>query len=82
MVVRRRVYPDLATYIKESGDTQAAIAKAVQAKQAHISRIASGELVPRPALAARLASYAHIPLDSFIRVYLAKHQGTTKGRVA
>ncbi len=80
----RRVYPDLATYIAESGDTQAAIAQAVQAKQSHISRIASGELMPRPALAKRLADYARIPLDSFIRVYLAKHapRGTTKGRVA
>ena len=80
---RRRVYPDLATYIAESGDTQEAIAAAVQVKQAHISRIAAGELVPRPALAARLATYARIPLDSFIRVYLAKHAPrSAKGRVA
>lgn len=79
---RRRVYPDLATYIAESGDTQEGVAEAVKASQAQVSRIAAGELVPRPALAMRLATYARIPLDSFIRVYLAKHPQTTKGRVA
>jgi transcriptional regulator with XRE-family HTH domain len=68
----RRTYPDLATYLAESGDTQAKVAAAVGARQAHISRIAAGELVPRPALAARIAKYARIPLDSFMRTYLAK----------
>jgi len=66
-------YPDLATYLLESGDTQARLAVAVGANQAHISRIAAGDAVPRPALAIRIAKYARIPLDSFTRVYLAKH---------
>jgi transcriptional regulator with XRE-family HTH domain len=73
--MRRKVlgtYPDLATYLLESGDIQARLAVAVGATQAHISRIAAGELVPRPALAVRIAKYARIPLDSFTRVYLAK----------
>ena len=65
-------YPDLATYIAETGDTQANIAARVGASQAHVSRIAHGEIVPRPLLAARLAAHARIPLDSFTRVYLAK----------
>lgn len=68
--VRRR-YPDLATYIAKSGDTQQHIATRVGASQAHVSRIAAGEIVPRPVLAARLAEYARVPLDSFTRVYLA-----------
>lgn len=65
-------YPNLATYLAESGDTQQHIAAAVGSTQAHVSRIAAGEIVPRPVLAARLAEYAHVPLDSFTRVYLAK----------
>jgi transcriptional regulator with XRE-family HTH domain len=75
----RRTYPDLATYLEDSGDTQAQVARAVGAQQAHISRIAAGELVPRPALAARIAKYARIPLDSFTRVYLAKRAQMTNG---
>ena len=66
-------YPDLATYIAETGDPQVNIAIHVQTSQANISRIASGEMVPRPRLALRLATYARIPLDSFVRVHLAKH---------
>jgi transcriptional regulator with XRE-family HTH domain len=65
-------FPDLATYIAETGDTQANIAAQVGASQAHVSRIAHGAIVPRPRLAARIAAHAHIPLDSFTRVYLAK----------
>lgn len=74
---RRRTYPyqSLADYIARSGDTQADIARGVGTSQAHISRIASGDAVPRSALALRLARYANIPLESFHRVYLAKHQG-------
>lgn len=72
----RTRYPDLATYIAESGDTQAAVAARVGASQAHVSRIAGGDIVPRPLLAARIVRYANIPLDSFTRVYLAKHGAT------
>jgi transcriptional regulator with XRE-family HTH domain len=70
---KRRAFPDLATYIAETGTTQAYIARRVGTTQAHISRIAAGEVVPRTLLAARLAAFAHIPLDSFTRVYLVKH---------
>lgn len=66
-------FPDLATYLKETGDTQDHLAREVGTTQAYISRIASGDAVPRPRLAARLALYARVPLDSFTRVHLAKH---------
>lgn len=66
-------FPDLATYIAETGDTQAHIASRVGSTQAHISRITNGDAVPRSVLAARLSTYCRIPLDSFTRVYLAKH---------
>lgn len=67
-----RLYPDLATYLAESGDTQAGVAEACQTSQATISRIATGEMVPRPVLASRIARYCGIPLDSFARTYLAR----------
>lgn len=69
---RRRVrrYPDLATYIDKTGDTQAAIALAVGTSQAHVSRIAAGRTMPQPELAQKLAAYAGIPLDSFIKARL------------
>jgi len=70
----RRVpqYPNLATYIAETGERQIDIAAAVGTSQAHLSRIVHADVVPRSQLAARLARYAHIPLDSFTRAYLAK----------
>ena len=65
-------YPDLATYIQRTGDTQRRIAEQIGVSQAYISRVKDGKLVPSPELAERLAAYAHIPLDSFYRVYLLK----------
>jgi transcriptional regulator with XRE-family HTH domain len=67
-------YPDLATYLAKTDDTQAAIAHAMKVSQAHISRILAGKVVPRPDLAIRLAAYAHIPVDSFTWE-AAKHRG-------
>jgi transcriptional regulator with XRE-family HTH domain len=64
-------YPDLATYFRLSDDTQANAANVVGTTQAHISRIAAGQMVPRPELAERLAAYARIPLESFTRMHLA-----------
>lgn len=72
--ISRARYPDLATYLERSGDTQAAIAKAMRVSQAQISRILAGKAMPRPSLALRLAAYASIPLDSFTWE-AAKHRG-------
>ena len=67
-------YPDLATYFRESGDTQLHMARVLGMLQSHLSRITSGEVIPRAALQERIASYARIPLDSFTRVYLARRR--------
>jgi len=69
---RDREYPDLATYIAKTGDTQARIAATVRISQAHLSRIVTGAQMPRPEIAERLANYANVPLDSFTRVYLKR----------
>lgn len=72
-------YPDLATYLEKTGTLQEAFAERVNATQAYISRVASGEIVPRPELAERIATEAHIPLDSFIKQHLIwkRRQGVT-----
>jgi transcriptional regulator with XRE-family HTH domain len=68
-------FPDLATYCAETGDTQVNIAAQMGVSQGAISKVLNGEVVPRSALAVRLARYARIPLDSFQRVYLEKREG-------
>lgn len=64
-------YKDLADYIARTGDTQAHIAARCGTSQAVISRILTHGSVPRALLAMRLAEYAHIPLDSFTRTFVA-----------
>jgi len=71
---RRRTYRDLRAYLAGSGDTQAEMARRIGISQAHISRILNGDAVPRPALATRIARYARIPIESFARLYVAKHE--------
>ena len=70
--IRGAKYPDLDAYIAATGDTQAAIAAHVGASQTYISRIRMGRSVPRAELAAKLAKYAGIPLDSFMRCWLRR----------
>jgi transcriptional regulator with XRE-family HTH domain len=72
-LVPATLYPDLATYCAETGDTQVNIAAQVGVSQSTISKVLNGDVVPRSRLALRLATYARIPLDSFQRVYLQKH---------
>lgn len=71
----RPTYPDLATYLAESGDTQARLAARTGTTQAYISRLVAGRLVPRPLLGLRIATYANVPLDSFARAYVARNGG-------
>jgi transcriptional regulator with XRE-family HTH domain len=68
----RRSYPDLATYIRLTGDSQEHIAARVGTTQANISKIARGDAVPRSLLALALARYCRIPVDSFHRVAVAR----------
>ena len=72
-VLPRPSFPDLATYIRQTGDTQEHIAHEIAISQAHLSRIVAGRVVPRPRIALALATYAKIPLESFTLQYL-QHQ--------
>jgi transcriptional regulator with XRE-family HTH domain len=73
-VLPRPSFPDLATYIQKTGDTQEHIATEVGVSQAYLSRIVAGRVVPRPTIALALATYAKIPIESFTLLYLQQHQ--------
>jgi transcriptional regulator with XRE-family HTH domain len=60
----RAKYPDLATYIAKTHDSQANIARQMGVSQAQISRILTGA-IPRLSLRIRLSAYAQIPIESF-----------------
>jgi len=65
-------YPDLRSYFDRSGDTQANAARVLRVSQGYLSKLAAGRLNPTPEMAFRVATYARIPLDSFIRVSLLR----------
>lgn len=82
-IVRRRPgpYADLATYIRESGDTQVNLAARVGVSQAQISRLIDGENIPRAELLEKIVRYTGIPRDSFTRVYLARKRARVTGKL-
>lgn len=71
---RVHAYPDLATYLAETGETQRHLADVIGVSQAHMSRFVAGIQVPRPFIAERLANYANIPLESFTQAYLRRRR--------
>jgi len=74
----RRVYPDLATYLRESGEKQADLARRLRITQAAISRYARGERLPRPALGFKIAAVCRLPTDSFARAYVANRRRASR----
>lgn len=65
--MKRARFRSLAHYLDKTGARQQDVAQKVGVQQGYISRIARGEIVPRPDLAKRICAVAHCPLDSFIR---------------
>jgi len=65
-------FPDLATYFERSGDSQLNASRVLRVSQGYLSKVAAGRLNPAPEMALRIAAYARIPLDSFIRVSLLR----------
>jgi len=61
-------FPDLATYFRDSHDTQSACAAVLDLSQGYLSRVVAGRIVPSLELAERIARYARIPITSFARV--------------
>ncbi len=60
----KRQFPDLRTYMRKTGATQADIAKAAGTVQPVISRILRGRQRPSLDLALRIAKAANIPVES------------------
>jgi transcriptional regulator with XRE-family HTH domain len=68
--MRRRVqrtYPDLATYFRQSGETQAEFAARLSKSQSYISRVRNGQIEPSLADALVIAREAGVPLESLIK---------------
>jgi transcriptional regulator with XRE-family HTH domain len=61
-------YPDLATYLEESGDTQVRMSNALRLSQGYLSRVAAGLLMPSLERANLIAQYANVPVESFVHV--------------
>jgi len=78
----RAQYPNLAAYFRDSGDTQVHMAREIGITQPHLSRITTGETIPRPELAIRIARYAKVPLDSFTRSYVIRRAARLARSVA
>ena len=72
---RRTKYRSLADYLQRAGVRQEDFAARIGKRQGYISRIARGLIVPRPALAQRIADAAQCPLDSFIREKSIRQDG-------
>jgi transcriptional regulator with XRE-family HTH domain len=76
MSMNRKTYQSLADYLMRGGPPgpdgsrrirQEDFAARVGVRQATISRIVRGLVVPRHDLAVRIAATARVPLDTFIR---------------
>jgi|SRR5215471_20652245 len=65
-------YTDLDEYIDKTHDTLEGIAERVGSTASYISRIRNGWCCPRPRLAARIAKYAGVPIDSFAKTWLRR----------
>jgi transcriptional regulator with XRE-family HTH domain len=76
---RRPRYDSLAAFLKATGLRQEDLAALAGTTQATISRIVRGTVVPKRALAARLAERAHVPMASF---YVRPSKRPSASRVA
>lgn len=60
----RRTYPDLRTYFRESGETQAEFAKRLNRNQPWVSRIVNGVTEPTIAEAVEISRLTGVPFES------------------
>ncbi len=65
--MKRRTYPDLATFFSETGKTQAEAADALGLSQGYMSKIRNGLAEPPLRLAIRISRYARVPVESLVR---------------
>lgn len=66
--MQRRVYPDLATYIRDNdGLTQAELARELGISESFLSMIKSRERQPTLPLALKISARCHVPLESLLQ---------------
>lgn len=65
--MKRRTYPNLATYLEETGTTQAELAERLGLSQGYLSRLIRGLQQPTLDLALVIARMTRIPIESLVR---------------
>jgi len=65
-IMRQRIYPDLATFLEETGTTQQELARKVRLSQPKISRIVNGLQQPTLPQALRIVRFARVPIESLV----------------
>jgi transcriptional regulator with XRE-family HTH domain len=63
----RRVYANLAQYLKQSGITQQEFADILGVSQSYISRVANGIQEPSLEMALQISEKANIPIESLVQ---------------
>jgi len=69
MAPRRRIYPDLRTYLDDlvrAGSTQSEFAARMDMSRGYLSDLKNGRVRPSLRLAKRLADECGIPIESFL----------------
>lgn len=62
-----RTYPDLATFLTETGMSQTELAQELGISQSYLSRIKTGEIEAPLWLALRIARRTRVPLESLLK---------------
>lgn len=62
----RRTYPDLVTYFRDSGETQAAFAKRIKRSQSYVSKVVNRHVEPNLSDALLIVRTANVPLESLM----------------
>lgn len=62
-----RTYPNLETFLKDTGLTQVALASELGISQSYLSRIKTGEVEAPLWLALRIARRTRVPLESLLK---------------
>jgi transcriptional regulator with XRE-family HTH domain len=63
----RRAYPNLKTFMEQTGATQQDVASRVRASQAQISRILARKAEPGLRLAIALSEIGNFPIETLVR---------------
>lgn len=70
-----RTFPDLKTYLNETGETQERLAERLGITQSYMSKIVRNLQQPELKLALLIAKKTHVPLESLIRKQTADEPG-------